>query len=117
MRNFKQLKICQKGINIAIQSYRFTDTFPKEERFGLRSQINRSATSISSNIAEGSSRSSDKDYSRFVEISLGSSYELETQIFISQHLHFGEVAMSTRLLRDVQEEQKMLVSFIDKLNN
>src|ERR1700755_1396796 len=72
MRNFKELKVWQKGFDIAINSYKLTATFPAEEKFGLISQINRAAVSIASNIAEGSSRNSDKDYKRFIEISLGS---------------------------------------------
>ena len=116
MRNFKKLKIWQKGINIIIQSYRFTKSFPKEEKFGLCTQINRSATSIPSNIAEGSSRSSDKDYARFLEISLGSAYELETQVFISQKLNFGDLKLGIRLLDDIQQEQKMIVGYMNTLN-
>ena len=76
MRNFKELKIWQKGFQIAVNSFRITETFPQQEKFGLALQINRAGISIASNIAEGSSRSSNKDYNRFVEISLGSSFEL-----------------------------------------
>jgi len=84
MRNFKDLKIWQKGFDIAICSFKLTSTFPKEEKFGMCSQVTRAAVSIPSNIAEGSSRNSEKDYSRFVEISLGSSYELETHLLIAK---------------------------------
>ena len=84
MRNFKQLKIWQKGLAIAVHTLKLVETFPKEERYGLGLQITRAAVSIPSNIAEGSSRSSEKDYARFLEISLGSSYELETQLLIAE---------------------------------
>ena len=84
MRNFKELKIWQKGFQIAGDTYNLIQSFPSTERFALSSQITRAAVSIPSNIAEGSSRKSDKDYSRFIEISLGSSYELETQLLIAQ---------------------------------
>lgn len=70
MKNFKQLLIWQKGFKIAVQSFQLTATFPKEERFSLSNQITRAAVSISSNIAEGSSRESERDYHRFLEISL-----------------------------------------------
>ncbi len=80
MRNFKELKIWQKGFQIAINSFKLTSTFPKEEKYGITSQITKAAVSIPSNIAEGSSRSSEKDYNRFIEISLGSTFELETQL-------------------------------------
>jgi len=89
MRNFKELKIWQKGFNIAVKSFTLTASFPKEEKYGLSSQMTRAAVSIPSNVAEGSSRSSEKDYNRFLEISLGSTYELETQLLISQAVNYG----------------------------
>lgn len=79
MRNFKELKIWQKGFDIAIAAFKLTGSFPKEEKYGITSQITRAAGSIPSNIAEGSSRASEKEYSRFMEVSLGYSVELETQ--------------------------------------
>lgn len=78
MRNFKELKIWQKGFEVAVKSFKLTASFPKEEKYGITSQITRAAVSIPSNIAEGSSRSSEKDYNRFLELSLGSTFELET---------------------------------------
>ena len=69
MRNFKELKIWQKGFQIAVNSFKFTESFPREQKFGITAQITKSAVSIPSNIAEGSSRSSEKDYSRFLDIS------------------------------------------------
>ncbi|AXY78795.1 four helix bundle protein [Paraflavitalea soli] len=115
MRNFKDLKIWQKGFDIAVRSFKLSTTFPKEERFGLCSQVTRSAVSIPSNIAEGSSRNSEKDYSRFVEISLGSSFELETQLLIAKAANLGDNALTNELLQQVDEEQKMLMSFLSKL--
>lgn len=116
MRNFKELKIWQKGFDIAVKSFKLTTSFPKEEKYGITSQITRAAVSISSNIAEGSSRSSEKDYNRFIEISLGSAFELETQLLISQALNFGEKDLADGILKDLDEEQKMLISFMNKLN-
>jgi four helix bundle protein len=116
MRNFKQLKIWQKGLEIAIQTFKLVSTFPREERFGLTSQITKAGVSIPSNIAEGSSRSSEKEYSRFVEISLGSAYELETQILIAEAVNFGEPSVRDKLLCNIMEEQRMLVTFISRLN-
>ena len=112
MKNFKNLKIWQKGFDIAVHSYKLIESFPKEERFGLSSQMTRAAVSIPSNIAEGSSRSSNKDYNRFVELSLGSSYELETQLLIASAIKFGDENLRTKLLQDIEEEQRMLISFI-----
>ncbi|MDQ2753113.1 MAG: four helix bundle protein [Bacteroidota bacterium] len=116
MRNFKELKIWQKGFSIAVKSFRLTALFPKEERFGISSQITRAAVSIPSNIAEGSSRSSAKDYHRFVEISLGSVYELETQLLIAKAVNFGDSNITNELLEDITEEQKMLVGFLNTLS-
>lgn len=116
MKNFKQLRIWQKGFDIAVNSFKLTATFPNEQKFGIASQITRAAVSIPSNIAEGSSRSSEKDYNRFLEISLGSTYELETQLLISQAAGLGNNNSSNKILSDIVEEQKMLIGFINKLN-
>ena len=117
MRNFKQLKIWQKGFDIAVNSFKLTSTFPKEEKYGLTSQITRSAVSIPSNVAEGSSRKSNKDYFRFVEISLGSSFELETQLLIAKAVNVGQEELRDFILKDIDEEQKMLMGFMNKLNS
>lgn len=116
MKNFKTLRIWQKGLEIAVKSYRLTSQFPSQEKFSIVSQINRAGISIPSNIAEGSSRKSEKDYSRFIEISLGSSFELETQLLIAQQLNFGNQTELQHLLAEVNEEQKMLQGFNSKLN-
>ncbi len=116
MRNFKDLKIWQKGFAIAVNSFKLVSTFPKEEKFGISSQITRAAVSIPANIAEGSSRTSEKDYNRFIEISLGSSFETETQILIAKAVHFGDAELLNKILLDLDEEQKMLMSFMKKLN-
>ncbi|MEO8772511.1 MAG: four helix bundle protein [Ferruginibacter sp.] len=115
MKNFKELKIWQKGIQIAINCIKITKTFPKEEKFGLVSQLNRACVSIPSNIAEGSSRSSNKDYNRFIEISLGSCFEAETQFQIAKQLGFGEEKLVEEILNQIIEEQKMLSALSNKL--
>ena len=116
MKNFKELRIWQKGMDIAVNCYKLVENFPKEEKFGLSTQITKSGISIPSNIAEGSSRKSEKDYSRFIEISLGSAYELETQLLIAQRVDFGNQELLTKTLVDVNDEQKMLMGFGNKLN-
>ena len=116
MRNFKELKIWQKGIDIAIKTYQFTGTFPKEDKYGIVRQMTKASVSIPSNIAEGSSRKSEKDYSRFIEISLGSTFELETQIMIVQKLNKGDQQLLNELKAEVTDEQRMLTSFQQKLN-
>lgn len=116
MRNFKELKIWQKGFQIAGNSFKLTSTFPKEEKYGIISQITKAAISIPSNIAEGSSRSSEKEYNRFIEISLGSTFELETQLLIAEAVNDGDKELRNEMLKDIDEEQKMLISFMNKLN-
>jgi four helix bundle protein len=115
MKNFRELKVWQKGMEIAFWSYKLVATFPKEEKYGLSSQITRAGVSIPSNIAEGSSRASDKDCSRFFEIALGSGFELETQLMIAESASFGDRETRDRLLVILNEEQKMLAAFIQKL--
>lgn len=116
MKNYKQLLIWQKGFKIAVNCFKLVSSFPKEEKYGITSQITRAAVSIPSNIAEGSSRSSDKDYKRFLEISLGSAFELETQLMIAEAAGFGNNEERITLMNDIDEEQKMLIGFIRKLN-
>jgi four helix bundle protein len=115
MKNFKELKIWQKGMDIAVQSYQLTNTFPSAEKYSISAQINRAGVSIPSNIAEGSSRSSEKDYGRFIEIALGSSFELETQLLIAQRLQFADSTQLSNLLNEVSEEEKMLNGFLKSL--
>ena len=116
MRNFKELRIWQKGIEIAVKTFQLTDTFPKEDKYGICQQMTRSGVSIPSNIAEGSSRRSEKDYARFIEISLGSIFELETQLNISEKLSKGDQTHLRNLKEDITDQQKMLTGFQQKLN-
>lgn len=90
MKNFKQLKVWQQGKQIAIQVCKLSDTLDRQGSFTFSSQITRAAFSIPSNIAEGSSRRSEKDYHRFLEIALGSAFELETQLEIMQELELTD---------------------------
>jgi four helix bundle protein len=117
MKNFEKLKIWQKGFEIATNAIKLTAHFPPEQKFGLALQITKSAISIPSNIAEGSSRISKKDYFRFLEISLGSSFELDTQLLIAKTANFGDKNLVDLLLKEVDEEQKMIMSFMRKLQD
>lgn len=115
MKNFKELRVWQKGMDIATETYELTKVFPREEKFGMAAQTTRAAVSIVSNIAEGSSRSSEKDYRRFLEIALGSVFELETQLLIAENIGYGDKIKRTNLLILVDQERKMLISLIQKL--
>lgn len=115
MKNYKELKVWQKGMDIVMEVYRLTAFLPKDEVYGLRSQLTRAAVSIPSNIAEGSSRGSHKDYRRFLEIALGSCFELEAQILILERIQMISPEKLEHLLSLLKEEQMMLHSFIRKL--
>lgn len=117
MRNFKELRIWQKGIEIAVKTFKLTQTFPTEDKYGISQQMNKCGVSIPSNIAEGSSRRSEKDYARFIEISLGSSFELETQLIIAEKLSKGNQQLLVELKADISDQQKMLTGFQQKLNH
>ena len=86
--NFKNLQIWQESINLITDNYNLTTTLPKDGKFGLISQLNRSCVSIASNIAEGTSKRSNKHFIKYLEDSLGSAYEWETQIIICKNLNF-----------------------------
>lgn len=103
-------------MEIALDTYRLSADLPSEELYGLSSQIKRSTRSIPANIAEGSSRSSNKDFNRFLEISLGSSFELETDLLLIQELGWIENEKVDSLLGKIEEEQKMLNSFRNKIS-
>lgn len=90
MSNHKDLEVWKLSIDLVSEIYNLTKNFPKEELYGLTSQIRRSAVSIPSNIAEGSARQSDKELIQFLYIALGSAAELETQLVIAQKLSFIE---------------------------
>jgi len=102
-------------MQLVIDIYKLSERLPREEKYGLKSQITRAAISIPSNIAEGSSRSSDKDYKRFLEISLGSAFELETQVLIIKKLNMVNNEQIDIVLSALHEEQKMINTFIQKL--
>ena len=105
-----------KGMDIAVNCFKLIENFPPSGRYALSQQIAKAGVSIPSNVAEDSSRLSPKDYRRFIEISLGSSFELETQILIAESVKFGDSTLRGSLLKDLDEEQKMLISFMNKLN-
>ncbi len=111
MHNFRELKIWQKSRDFVIEIYTITAKFPNQEKYVLVSQINRSVISISSNIAEGSGRSSSKDFQRFLDIAIGSAFELESQLIIAHDLgYYNDDSLSTLTIK-IQEIQKMIRGF------
>lgn len=117
MKNYKELMIWEKGIELVKAVYTLTKKLPSEEKYGMISQLTRSAVSIPANIAEGSSRNSDKDYARFIQIALGSAFESQTYLVLIKEMNWikiEEIEVAEILL---EEEIKMLHSFLKKLNS
>ncbi len=108
MFNFEKLDVWQKAIDFADAIYADTRSFPAEERFGLTNQLRRAAVSISSNIAEGSSRNSQVDFARFVEIAAGSVFEVTSQTFVARRQSFMTEDQFRRIYAAAEELSRML---------
>ncbi len=115
MHNFKKLSIWIKSVDFVTEIYKVTNTFPSHERFGLISQLQRAAVSVPTNISEGSAKSSNKDFARFLEISLGSTFELETELIVSLNLTYIDNEQYKYLEAKLSELQKMIIGFKDTL--
>ena len=113
VKDYKDLKVWQKGIEIVDKIYSLTDNFPKEELYGLTNQMRRSAISIPSNISEGFVRNHSKEYIQFLYISLGSCAELDTQLVIAQKRNYVGQDKFNELTEDINYEMRMLVSMIN----
>ena len=113
--NFRKLKIYQRSVAFAVEIYKITRTFPKEEVYGLTSQIRRAATSIALNIAEGSGNSSEKEFKRFLEIALRSSYEVMTCLEIALLIGYCSPEEHARLLEEADEIAAMITGFAKNL--
>jgi len=116
LRNFKELKVWQKAYQLCLEVYKITKDFPKEERYGLTSQIRRAAVSVPSNIAEGYGRKNKGEYIQALYIAYGSNCELETQIMLSGDLGFVEDRDLRRLLEGVGDIERMLKALIKSLS-
>lgn len=116
MNNYKELKVWQKSVELAVNVYEITKSFPRQEVYGLTSQIRRSAISIASNIAEGAGRNSNKDFKKFLGISHGSSCELETQLIIAQKINLIDDFALKSAQTKIKEIQKMNWSLKRSLN-
>ena len=113
---FKDLEIWRLSRRFCSDIYSITASFPSEEKFGLTNQLRRASVSIPSNIAEGSSRKSNKDFSRFLEIAIGSIYEIETQLLIAKDLKFISDKQQEKLNKKLNSILKMTVKFKSTLN-
>lgn len=117
MRNFKELEVWKEGRLLAKDIYILTKSLPNDEKFGLTSQIKRCSISIPANIAEGSAKESQKDFARFLEISLGSCFELESHLLLCHDLEIINIQLNTDCLEKIQVLQRRIASFIKYLKS
>ena len=114
MKSHKDLDVWKRSMDMVVNIYRLTRQFPSDEQYGLSSQIRRSAISIPSNIAEGSARSSDKEFKQFLYIALGSAAEVETQLILTEKL--GYLNSVNDFLVEISDIRKMLTGLISYVN-
>ena len=115
MQDFRKLYVWEKSHELTLEVYKVTKSFPKEELFGLTSQIRRSTSSIPTNISEGCVKSSQKDFSRYLYIALGLASETEYLILLCFELNYLSQEEYQKLLIDIQKIKKMLITFILKI--
>jgi four helix bundle protein len=116
MRDFKGLKVWQRSHQLTLDVYRATDAFPARERYGLTSQIRRASVSIPANIAEGCGRASQRDFCRFLQVSVGSANELEYHLLLASDLGILRREKHSDLSMEIREIRQMLSSLIRKVN-
>ena len=115
MKDFRQLKVWEKSHQLALAIYKVTAKFPKEELYGLTSQVRRASLSIPTNIAEGCGRNTDADFARFLQMAMGSASETEYQLLLSLDLGFLNKEQYDKLNLDVTEVKRMLASLLKTL--
>ena len=115
MQDFKKLGVWEKAHSLTVEVYKVTTVFPKEEQYGLTSQIRRSSVSIGSNIVEGCGRDGNVEFGRFLQIAMGSLYELEYQLLLARDLKYLDEKVYSTLNNSLAEIRKMMVSLIRKL--
>lgn len=117
MHNYLELKTGQRSRILVKEVYQLTDLFPKNQRYGLTSQIQRAVVSIPSNIAEGAGRNTKKDFMRFLDIANGSAFELETQLFLSSDLEYAKAKKVDTIISELKEIQRMIFRFRTSLDS
>jgi four helix bundle protein len=115
MKSFRDIKAWEKAHALTLRVYRVTAAFPRDEIYGITSQLRRAASSIPTNIAEGCGRNTDSELRRFLEIAMGSASETEYLLLLARDLAYVDNAIHTELTSDVVETKKMLAAFINKL--
>jgi len=116
MRPHQKLDVWKKSIDFVVELYTATDRFPKDERFGLTSQLRRAAVSIPANIAEGAGRKSAREFAHFLSNSQGSASEVETELLIAYRLHYLSDETFQRLSSSLDEIGRMLTGLVKYIN-
>ena len=115
MQDFRNLQVWQKSHNFTLGVYKSTKRFPKDEQFGLTSQLRRAASSIGANLAEGCARGSDADFARFVQIAIGSASEMECHLLLARDLGYLELGEYEALNAVAMEVKRMLIALLKSL--
>lgn len=116
-KGFRDLMVWQKSMQLAVEVYKLTKNFPREEVYGLTSQIRRSAISIPSNIAEGHGRLNAREFRQFLGVARGSTYELQTQLELARSLEIAPAGLIEGATRLSQEVGKMIYSLIESMHS
>jgi four helix bundle protein len=116
-QDFHDLTVWQRAIDLTVCIYKLTQRFPKEEMYGLVSQLRRASVSVASNIAEGRGRLNPAEFRQFLGIALGSTFEVQTQLIVARRLDFGNEKTIDEAAALGNEVSKMLTSFIQKLGS
>ncbi len=116
MHDFRDLKVWAKAHELALGVYGTTRDFPREELFGLTSQLRRAASSIDANIAEGCGRRSDGELTRFLHIARGSAVELENHLLLARDLHYLADIKCSEFVKRVDEVERMLTAFVQQVH-
>ena len=114
-RNFRNYPVWQQAVEYATKIYKITSDMPYFEKKGLCDQLQRAAVSISSNIAEGSARTSDSEFAHFLDIALGSAYEVETQLLISKNVGYIDINIYNQLLDELISIEKQLTGLVNSI--
>jgi four helix bundle protein len=117
MQDFRRIKVWEKAHALVLRVYEATNRLPREELFGLTSQMRRAASSIPTNIAEGSGRGSDADFARFLQIAMGSACELEYQVILAADLKYLTADVRDSIEADLLEAKRMLTALLLKVRS
>ena len=116
-QNVQDLTVWQRAMDLTVCVYRLTQSFPRQETYGLTSQLRRASVSVASNIAEGRGRLNTAEFRQFLGIALGSTFEIKTQLIVAKRLDMGSAATIDEATALSEEVSKMLTSFIQKLSS